>query len=343
MKDIAERASVSIGTVSRVLNRHEDVDHALRLRVESVARKLGYRLSERTKTVVQTKSRIIGLLLCNDFGLSPSDSFLLLGVEEHCSRAGYYLLFARYEHSGECAAAKLELPSIVEVPGLADCLILAGVIQPNLLARLDSQGLEYVLLGNQFAGGDSSTNRCAVEYGDERGCLSAVQYLSQLGHEHIWYIGDGARLSHRRRLQGYARAMSDAKLPPHVHTIALADNEYENGQAAVTYITEQGWPMTAVIAASNEIAYGVREGLRHHRREVPKDVSLIGFDPGSGKNHGSNLTSVSVDMVEVGRQLARAAIARIEGAGREATIVVPAILLKRSTCRPLRKEERMML
>jgi DNA-binding LacI/PurR family transcriptional regulator len=101
--------------------------------------------------------------------------------------------------------------------------------------------------------------------------------------------------------------------------------------------------MTAILAASSEIAHGVREGLRHHRREVPKDVSLVAFEPTLGKTRGSNLTSVSVDMVEVGRELARAAISQIENGERDCTIVVPAMLIKRSTCRPLRKEEHMML
>ena len=69
MKEIAARANVSIGTVSRVLNRRDDVDEKLRARVEDTARKLGYRLSARTRAAVQTQSRIIGLILCNDFGL----------------------------------------------------------------------------------------------------------------------------------------------------------------------------------------------------------------------------------------------------------------------------------
>jgi LacI family transcriptional regulator len=52
MKDIAFRAKVSIGTVSRVLNRHEDVDEQLRSRVEAVVGKLGYRLNSRTRSIV---------------------------------------------------------------------------------------------------------------------------------------------------------------------------------------------------------------------------------------------------------------------------------------------------
>jgi DNA-binding LacI/PurR family transcriptional regulator len=78
--------------------------------------------------------------------------------------------------------------------------------------------------------------------------------------------------------------------------------------------------------------------------DVPKNVSLIGFEHEPGRARASNLTSVSVDMVEVGRQLAKAAIAQIEDRERDLRpVVVPTFLVKRSTCRPLRKEEHMML
>lgn len=345
MKDIARHAKVSIGTVSRVLNRHEDVDDELRARVESVARRVGYRLSDRTRSVVHVKSRIIGLILCNDFGLSSAQSLLLLGVEEYCSQAGYYLLFARHHYAPAAESADLDIPGVVQTPGLAECVIIAGPIHRNIVSAFENHGLNYVLLANHLM--DSSRDalpKACVEYDDLGGCYEATRYLAQLGHRDIWYIGDASRPWHRNRFKGYARAVAELDLEPHVHTIALSDDEFENGQAAVSYILEQGWPVTAILAASDELAYGAREGLRQHRRDVPKDVSLIGFEHEKGRARGSNLTSVSVDMVEVGRQLAKAAIAQIEARDKDVRdIVIPAALVKRSTCRPLRKEDHMML
>lgn len=350
MKDIASRANVSVGTVSRVLNRHEDVDNDLRQRVESVARKMGYRLSARTRSVVQTKAGIIGLILFNDFGLSSAQSLLLLGVEEYCSSAGYYLLFVRHRYAPSAPVSSLEIPPVMQTPGLADCVIMAGTIHENTLATFERHGLNYVALANHtmdLAAGDlaeGSGREHFVEYDDLNGCYEATRYLAQLGHREIWYIGDASRPWHRNRFRGYSRAVAELGLDPHIHTIALSDDEFENGQAAVAHILEQGWPITAILAASDELAYGAREGLRQHRREVPRDVSLIGFENEKGKARGTNLTSVSVDMVEVGRQLAKAAISQIED--RESTdrrVVVPARLVKRSTCRPIRKEDQMML
>lgn len=345
MKDIAERAKVSIGTVSRVLNRHQDVDEELRIRVETVVRKLGYRLNSRTRGAVHSKSRILGLILCNDFGLSSAQSLLLLGVEEYCARAGYYLLFARHQFSPELPADALSMPPVMETPGLADCIILVGAIQPNVLTAFDRHGLNYVLLANHLAdSSDQPLRSSQVRYTDDLGCHEATRYLAQLGHTDIWYIGDASRPWHRTRYRGYARAMAELSLEPHVHTIALSDDEFENGQAAISHILDQRWPVSAILAASEELAFGAREGLRQHRRDVPKDVSLIGFENRIGHSRGSNLTSVCIDMAEVGRQLARLAIARIESRENKAQIVsVQTLFVKRSTCRPLRKEEHMLL
>lgn len=345
MKDIAARANVSIGTVSRVLNRHDDVDEKLRLRVETAVRKLGYRLNARTRSVVHSKSRIIGLVLCNDFGLSSAQSLLLLGIEEYCAKAGYYLLFARHQFPAESSAQHLQIPRVIETPGLADCVIIAGTVYQNILTTFAKHGLRFVLLGNHVvdAGNDEPAGS-RVQYSDETGCYEAALYLAQLGHTHIWYIGDASRPWNKNRYRGYVRAMAELGLEPHIHTIALSDDEFENGQAAVSYILEMQWPVTAILAGSDELAFGAREGLRQHRLEVPKDVSLIGFEHQVGHSRGSNLTSVCVDMVEIGRQLAKLAIAQIESDNPQTReVTVPTVFARRSTCRPLRKEDRMLL
>lgn len=345
MKDIAARANVSIGTVSRVLNRHDDVDEKLRLRVETAVRKLGYRLNARTRSVVHSKSRIIGLVLCNDFGLSSAQSLLLLGIEEYCAKDGYYLLFARHQFPAESSAQHLQIPRVIETPGLADCVIIAGTVYQNILAAFAKHGLRYVLLGNHVvdAGNDEPAGS-RVQYSDETGCYEAAIYLAQLGHTHIWYIGDASRPWNKNRYRGYVRAMAELSLEPHIHTIALSDDEFENGQAAVSYILEMQWPVTAILAGSDELAFGAREGLRQHRLEVPKDVSLIGFEHQVGHSRGSNLTSVCVDMVEIGRQLAKLAIAQIESENPQTReVTVPTVFARRSTCRPLRKEDHMLL
>jgi DNA-binding LacI/PurR family transcriptional regulator len=266
-------------------------------------------------------------------------------VEEYCASAGYCLLFARHRFPADVDPDALQMPSVIETPGFADCMIVAGSISPNVLSALDKHEFNYVLLANHLAENGTDKLRCSyVRYDDENGCCEATRYLAQLGHSQIWYIGDASRPWNRSRYKGYARAMAELSLEPHAHTIALSDDEYENGLAAISYILEQRWPVTAILAASDELAYGAREGLRQHRREVPRDVSLVGFEQQVGHARGSNLTSVCVDMVEVGRQLARMAVAQIEERQKiHRAVSVPTAFIKRSTCRPFREDEHMLL
>lgn len=72
--------------------------------------------------------------------------------------------------------------------------------------------------------------------------------------------------------------MKAADLEPHVHAYSLADDPFENGHAAVTYILERKYPATAMLCGSEEPTLGAREALHQHGRDVPRDVSLIGLE-----------------------------------------------------------------
>ena len=230
---------------------------------------------------------------------------------------------------------------------MADCFIVAGSSYDSFLAELSRNGFSHVALANHITvmrNGGESRRKNQVRYDDFGGYEEATTYLIQLGHKQIWFIGDTSRPWFRNRLEGYRSAMREAGLTPQAHTAAVADDGYENGLAAVSYILEQKWPVTAILAGSDDLAFGAREALRQHGRDVPRDVSLIGFEHELTRVRASNITSVCVDTAEVGRQLARMAINKVERPGTDfPESVVPAILIKRSTCRPLRVEEPMVL
>jgi len=138
--------------------------------------------------------------------------------------------------------------------------------------------------------------------------------------------------------------MKAADLEPHVHAYSLADDPVENGHAAVTYILERKYPATAMLCGSVELALGAREALHQHGRDVPRDVSSIGFEHKLIPSRASNVTSVSIDTRAVGCELARMAITLNESFGKDQPeIIVPSPLVKRSTCRPFRQDDVMFL
>jgi DNA-binding LacI/PurR family transcriptional regulator len=345
IKDVADRASVSIGTVSRVLNDRQDVGSELRERVQLAIRELGYRPDVRAQNFVRGPSRIIGLVMCNGAEFSLDHAYLLLGIEEACAEAGYYLLFTRHRYEAHVKSGDLQLPGVIQAKGLADCLIVIGTNYDNFLNALDDAELSYVTLANHVVGHRST--KCArdqVRYDDSKGFEDATRYLVQMGHKDIWYIGDSSKPWFQLRHVGYAKAMAENSLEPHAHMIAVAEEPFQNGHAAAAFIIEQAWPMTAIIAGSDEMALGAKESLLQHGRVVPRDVSLIGFQYQIDRPTVNHLTCVCVDAVEVGRQLGKTAIRRIESKQKDLPeVIVPTLLVKRGSCRPLRGEEHMVL
>ncbi|MGC2768816.1 MAG: substrate-binding domain-containing protein, partial [Candidatus Acidiferrum sp.] len=168
----------------------------------------------------------------------------------------------------------------------------------------------------------------------------ATRYLISLGHRDIWFIGDTSLPWYRNRHEGYCKAMKDAGLEPLSQTLGLSDDRFLNGVNSVQMILEQHRRMTAVLAGNDEVADGVWERLQKAHMNVPHDVSLIGFDDQHGMARLQSLTSVRVDAIEIGRQLAKMAVAKIKSKGRRLPeVLLSTNLVKRETCRPLLQVE----
>ncbi len=345
IRDVANYASVSIGTVSRVLNEHRDVASDLRRRVQLAIDELGYRPNGRASRRKNERPGVISLVMCNGSGFNAVHAYLLLGIEEACAQANCYLMFARHQYEPHVRSTELLLPGITKSRDLADCLIITGTNYDNFLKALDNAGVCYVTLVNHVVGRQTKRpGKNQVRYNDYEGFGEATRYLIQLGHKNIWYIGDTSKPWFQQRYEGYEKTMLENSLDPLAQRVGLADNQVENGRAAVSLILDQKRPISAILAGSDEIALGAKEGLVQHGLTVPRDVSVIGFQHQIETFSATPLTSVCVDTVEVGRQLAKAAIKRIESGGRDVPeSTVATVLVKRGSCRPLRTEEHMVL
>jgi DNA-binding LacI/PurR family transcriptional regulator len=342
IKDVAHKAAVSIGTVSRVLNATENVDATLRDKVTKAIQELGYRPNARAQSFVRERSNVIAFVLSNGIGLSSVYARILLGIEEFCADSGYHLLFTRFRYDADQAPSELQLPSVLAARGMADCVIVGGANYTNLLEALRALGMSSVVLANDIADGVLPAANY-VRYDDLGGSSAATQYLIRLGHRDIWFIGDTSIPVYRSMYDGYCAAMRTSGLEPRAHTVALADDSFDNGHAAMSHILEQNAPLSAIVAGSDDIAHGARDALRQHGKDVPRDVSLIGLEQ-SGGARAAHLTCIHVDMAEVGRQLARMALARIVGDGKDqAPVTIPATIVRRSSCRPLRRDDSMVL
>jgi DNA-binding LacI/PurR family transcriptional regulator len=267
-----------------------------------------------------------------------------MGIEEYCEQAGYYVLFSRFQYADEMDLRKVRLPGVLESNGLTRGVIVAGHVRETFLDVLKKRGITYVALANHVDSEYARDTVNQVRFDDDRGFYDATNYLIQLGHKEIWFIGDTSQPGFRARYDGYRRSMAEHALQPRAQRLALSDNDFDNGRRSLELIVEEGGNMTAVIAGSDDLAQGAIEALRQCGKDVPRDVSVIGFEHMAEPNRAAHLSSVCVDTIQVGRELGRSLIARIRGHGTHIPLtVVPTVLVKRGTCRPLRTETSRMV
>ena len=335
IRDVARLARVAVGTVSRVVNHHPEVNAELRARVLRAAQELSYRPNARARSFARNSSAVLSFILSNRDFLHPFHSHVLQGVQEYCEAAGYFVMYTRFRYSSTANPAKITLPGVLQSHGVADCVVLAGVNYDNFIGVLEKHDVHYVLLANNFVTKRRQKHMDQVRFDDFTGATEATRYLMQLGHEHIWYIGDTSLPWYHTRYEGYVQAMSEAGLQPRAQTSALSDDMFLNGLGSVQLLLERKAPVTAIFAGTDDVAYGAWEGIRRHGLQVPRDISLVGFDDQQGLPHMPFLTSVHVDTEEIGRQLAKMAIAKIGSKGLSLNeVLIPTKLVKRETCRP---------
>jgi LacI family transcriptional regulator, galactose operon repressor len=340
IKDVAKKAKVAIGTVSRVINDRPDVDAQLRERVQKAIKELNYRPNARARSFVQNTTPVISFIHSNRKLLHAFHSDVLQSVEEYCEEEGYYVMFTRYNYSGDTKRADLKLPNVLRSHGVADCLILAGINYENFTDSLEELGVPYVLFKNTFVSHRSRRPFDQVGWDDFASSYEATKYLIQLGHRHIWYFADCSLSWYRVRYDGYAQAMRESGLEPRGQTVALSENYYANGYACMEVLLESGDPVTAVFAGYDDIAYGAWDALQKRGLTVPGDVSLVGFhDEDQAQFKVPALTTVRVDKFALGRQLAKMAIDKLKFSGKRLPeITLPTTLIKRGTTRPLPRD-----
>ena len=336
IKDVARHAGVSIGTVSRVINHFPDVDRQLQERVEAAIRELNYRPNARARLFVQNATPILSFILSNRSLLNPFHSGILQGVEECCARAGYFVMFTKYDYARDTPPAELQLPGVLRSHGMADCLILAGTNYDNFVEALETLAVPYVVLSNQHVGSAVRSPYDRAGWDDTSGALEATKYLIALGHKHIWFIGDTSLPWYSQRYSAYSRAMTEAGLEPRGQTVSLSENLYGNGYACTEVILAKKPPITAIFAAYDEMAFGAWDALRKHGLDVPGDVSLIGYgDNDEAQFKTPALTTVRIDKGRLGAELARMAIEKLRSPGKRIPeVIVPVTLVKRGTTRP---------
>ncbi|MBI3961148.1 MAG: LacI family DNA-binding transcriptional regulator [Deinococcus sp.] len=324
IEHVARLSGVSKGTVSRVLNNHPSVSPQTRTRVQEAIAQLGFQPSSAARGLARGQRHTIGVAVPNVTvaGLpSPYKTALLEAISNAAADAGYTVQVsaARAEEAGE--KSNLEWVLDRQVDGV---ILLDLKEHDQRLAVLRHRQVPFVAVGTSPVGS-------WVEVENEEGARLAILHLLDLGHQRIGHIAGPKGLDVTgRRLVGYRRALEERALGFEKALVQGAEFTELGGYRTGTALLEQG--VTAIFAASDQMALGAIEAARDAGLSVPGDLSVVGFDDVLPARL-ANLTTVHQPIASVGRAATELLIALLHG-GKEQHLIFPTELVVRSTTAP---------
>jgi DNA-binding LacI/PurR family transcriptional regulator len=328
LRSVAMMAGVSVATVSRVMTGKVRVSQEIVERVLKSANELGVDLNR------WNKSRLIAFLLCNRAVLHPFHSHILLGAEASVAEQGWNMLFVTLHYSPTQHWRDIHIPRVLERRDLASGFIIAGTSSQNLLDYLSYERVPYAVLGNNVVGEWREEEHDVVSFDDVQGAVEVTNHFLSLGHRAIWFVGNLQLPWYRRRFEGYCQAMRAHGLEPLLSEIDSEKDE-ELGFLATKSLCSRGEPVTAVFAGGDPAVEGVYKALRDCGLRIPEDVSVAGFNDIEAPLMHPPLTSVRVFTEQLGRQLARLVLNRIENASRpKQHVLIPTQLIRRESSGP---------
>jgi LacI family transcriptional regulator len=270
MRDVAERAGVSIQTVSCVVNEKGNISPRTRKRVLKAIAELHYRPHHIARSMRTRQTGLLGMLILDI--TNPVHSVIASAVESAAYARGYkvvlYNVSENAEREQECLEASAE--------GLVDGLILVNTVdREHTFAFLAESRLHAVLI-------DCLASRTipVVSVDNFQAAYVATQHAIALGHRRIAHLaGSDRQWIGQQRIQGYQQAVADSQLPyQRVFVSNTGQWDYRAGYLTMSQVLSEPERPTAIFAASDLMAIGAYRAIAEAGLRVPHDISVIGFD-----------------------------------------------------------------
>lgn len=335
IKDVAQKAGVSIATVSLVIHNHERISSDTKKKVIKAIKDLNYYPSRSARDLVSKKTGNIGFILTDDHFLrtEPFYTRIFLGTEFEARDGEYYILLTTIKSN---FSETDQLPRFV-LDRSVDGIIIAGKIPEILTDKLSKYNLPLIFV--DFI--SSKGNYPVVLIDNIQGGILATNHLINYGHKNIAFIGgDIDHPSINERLTGYKKALESAGIKPNKKYI-LTSSPYpdrQNGYSSAKKIFENNKDVTAVFACNDAMAIGVMHYLKDNGYNIPNDVSIVGFDDVEADLMlDPPLTTIRVPKIELGAEALRLMINILKSKNSNAKkILVPVELIIRKSTKSIK-------
>jgi len=293
MQDVAQRAGVSVATVSRVLNGSDKVIEETRERVLQACQELDYSLHLAAQRLRLGKTNTICVIL--PFLTLPSIVERLRGVQEALLDSGYDLIPFNVG-SPELRDSRLfDLANRSRTDGL---LIISMPINNKQAERIANNDMPVVLIDSD----KPEINRVNVD--DQEGGRMATEHLVNLGHRKIGFISSHLEnplqfSSTLNRYRGYCKALDTASIPINSSYQKEGEHGREEAEEMALSLLQQPDPPTAIFASSDSKAVGVLDAAKKMKINIPEQLSVIGYDNIRDAEY-LNLTTIQQPLFQAG-------------------------------------------
>ena len=312
LEEVAARAGVGRGTVSRVVNGSPQVSERTRVRVMRAVDELGYVPNMAARALVTRRTGAIALVISEPeeriFG-EPFFAGVVRGITTVVGEASRQLVLALVQTREQVD----RLDTYLTPQHVDGVLMLSAHDADTLPGRIQGRGLPIVFCGRPGRVGEMSY----VDVDNTGGAREAVTHLISSGRGVVALIaGPQDMIAGRDRLDGYRQALAAAGREVDESLVEVGDFSEVSGASAMAALLERRPDIDAVFAASDLMALGALRVLREAGRSVPTDVALVGFDDGPlAAVANPPLTTIHQPMEQLGREMALMLLAQISAGG----------------------------
>ncbi len=270
IRDVAQRAGVSIATVSRAVNRIPTVDPELARRVWKAIDEVGYLPNTQARALVSGRSHLLGLIVSEI--TNPFFPELVQEFENLATAQGYEVLIGSTNYDSARTESLMRRLLQRNVDGVA---VMTFGVEEDLVKKLVER--EFPLVFVDAGPGLPNIHVLKVDYAE--GIRQGVQHLAALGHRKIAFIsGPLEQRSPRVRREAFLRAMTEIGIHVPAEHLVEGTHTMEGGIAAMERLLERGDLPTAVMCSNDMTAIGALHAIYRTPLKVPQDISVVGFD-----------------------------------------------------------------
>lgn len=324
--DVAEKAGVSIATVSKVINETGRIGEKTRKRVLQVMDELNYRPSVVASALTGKNTYTIGLLL-PDLA-NPFFAEIARSVEDRGHELGYSLVMCSTDNKPDKEGRYLSVLRQKSVDGV---ILATGIYRDETLRELIDHKIPIALIARDMPHLTVDT----VRVDDFVGGYQATHHLLELGHRRIAIIVEDLNvMSSRERLRGYREAHQERGVPVDESLVLVSDFTVEDGKRVTGQLLDRDEPPTAIFACNDLLAIGVIQAARLRGLIIPDDLSIVGFDNTIlATIVDPPLTTVAQPIHEMGRQVMDLLIQEIENKkqAKRRVVLLPELIVRQST------------